>query len=109
MITQRCVPAPTILERAEIVRSDVEAAHASIEKIKLGRRRLRRYSNSSAETNYPLEYAFHLTRAVASGIASTAFLVGSAHDLPIASESTDLASPWRSKKLGSRDVMWTYA
>lgn len=134
MITQRVAPPPTIRERAEIVRSDVEAAHISTEKIKLGRRRLRRYSNPSAETNYPLEYAFHLTgdvrgrtvldlgcgsgvtavllaskgarvigvdistslldigrtRAAASGIASTAFLVGSAHDLPIASESIEL-------------------
>lgn len=60
MVTQRSVPPQAIRERAEIVRSDVEAANTSTETIKIGRRRLRRYSNPSAETNYPLEYAFHL-------------------------------------------------
>jgi len=60
MGTQRSVPPHTIRERAEIVRSDVEAAHTSTATIKVGPRRLRRYSNPSAETNYPLEYAFHL-------------------------------------------------
>jgi SAM-dependent methyltransferase len=134
MVSQKSDPPHTIRERAEIVRSDVEASNTSAEKVALGPRRLRRYSNPSADTNYPLEYAFHLagdiagrtvldlgcgsgvtavllaskgarvigvdistslleigrTRAAASGIASPAFLVGSAHDLPIASESIEL-------------------
>jgi len=50
----------TVWEHAEIVRSDVEAANTRDETIKLGSKLLRRYANPPAETNYPLEFAFHL-------------------------------------------------
>jgi SAM-dependent methyltransferase len=60
-ITSPGVPTPyNIRERAEVARSDVEAATAAAQTAKVGRRRIRRYSNPSADTNYPLEYAFHL-------------------------------------------------
>ena len=44
MGAERSVPPHTIRERAEIVRSDVEAANTSTETIKVGRKRLRRYA-----------------------------------------------------------------
>ena len=58
MVTQKSVPPHAVRERAEILRSDVEAANTATETIKVGRRRLRRYSNPSAETNYPLDTRF---------------------------------------------------
>ena len=60
MVTQKSIPPYAIRERAEIVRSDVEAVNTAPAQIRIGTRRLRRYSNPSAETNYPLEYAFYL-------------------------------------------------
>jgi len=50
----------TVWEHAEIVRSDVEATNTRDETIKLGLKLLRRYASPPAETNYPLEFAFHL-------------------------------------------------
>ena len=42
------------------MRSDTEAANTSPESVRIGPRRLRRYGGPSADTSYPLEYAFHL-------------------------------------------------
>jgi SAM-dependent methyltransferase len=55
-------PAPALRnwERAEIVRSNVEATGTSAASLRTSERNISRYMAPSAETPYPLEYAYHL-------------------------------------------------
>lgn len=47
-------------ERVEIARSDGEAAHQDLSALRVNESQIARYQNPSAETVFPLEYAYHL-------------------------------------------------
>jgi ubiquinone/menaquinone biosynthesis C-methylase UbiE len=47
-------------ERAEVVRSDIEAANTAADSLRIGARKAQRYRNPPADTCFPLEYAYHL-------------------------------------------------
>ncbi len=51
-------------DRAEVLRSDVEAANTSAASLRIGERKAQRYRNPPPDTPYPLEYAYHLVGAV---------------------------------------------